>query len=50
MNTAWKKALKWAAGKAFTWGLKILTEKYGEGKPLPKPLQKKTQHRKPYVN
>lgn len=47
MKVMWNKALKWAAGKAFQWGLRVLTEKYGEGKTVP---PTKPKHRKPYVN
>ena len=41
----WDRFLKWAAGHAFQWGLRILTERFGEGKPS----RKVVRHRKPYV-
>ena len=46
----WNKLVKKLAGYAFTWGLRILTEKYGEGKPVPPPPARKPRHRKTYVN
>lgn len=45
----WNKLVKYVAGKAFNWGLKVLTEKYGEGKPVPQP-KAKPRSRKPYIN
>lgn len=47
MKLPWKKLVKWAAGKAFTWGLKKLTELAPEeikpASPAPRP-----RTRKPY--
>lgn len=49
MNVPWKKVMKWAAGKAFTWGLKKLTElSPDEVKPVT-PLKRTPKHKKPYV-
>jgi len=51
VNALLKKALKYAAGKAFTWGLKKLTElspeEIKDAPQKPKPIRR---HRKPYVN
>lgn len=47
MKIAWKTVMKWAAKKAFQWGLKKLVEEYGE---KPKGLVTPTvRHRKPYT-
>jgi hypothetical protein len=45
----WKRLLKWAAGQAFTWGLKKLTELSPEEAPKSTP-PRKFKSRKPYVN
>lgn len=49
MKVAWKKLAKWAAGKAFTWGLKKLTELAPEEVKPVTPLRK-PKSRKPYLN
>jgi len=51
MKATWDRFVKWLAGRAFTWGLKMLTEKYGEGgeRPMPRLHLHKPRHRKPYI-
>lgn len=45
--TLYHRFRKWAAGKAFQWGLKILTEEYGASATVPKARKPRT--RKSYV-
>jgi hypothetical protein len=40
----WKTLIKWAAGKAFQWGLKKLTEEYAPAEKKPVKRRKPVTH------